>query len=58
MLIVACDTDNNDVPTKWEFENSWGTDAGNKGYLTFTDHWFNEYMNSIPGILATFAIKN
>lgn len=44
MLIVACDTDNNDVPTKWEFENSWGTDAGNKGYLTFTDHWFNEYM--------------
>ena len=44
MLIVACDTDNNDIPTKWEFENSWGTDAGNKGYLTFTDNWFNEYM--------------
>jgi bleomycin hydrolase len=44
MLIVACDTDDNDVPTKWEFENSWGEDAGNKGYLTFTDNWFNEYM--------------
>src|SRR5574344_89973 len=44
MLIVACDTDDNDVPTKWEFENSWGADAGNKGYLTFTDNWFNEYM--------------
>jgi aminopeptidase C len=29
---------------KWEFENSWGEDAGNKGYLTFTDNWFNEYM--------------
>lgn len=44
MLIVACDTDDNDVPVKWEFENSWGEDAGNKGYLTFTDKWFDEYM--------------
>ena len=29
---------------KWEFENSWGTEYGNKGYLTFTDAWFDEYM--------------
>jgi bleomycin hydrolase len=44
MLLMACDTDNDDVPTKWEFENSWGDKAGNKGYLTFTDSWFNEYL--------------
>jgi bleomycin hydrolase len=44
MLLIGCDTDNNDRPTKWEFENSWGTSAGNGGYLTFTDNWFNEYM--------------
>ena len=44
MLIVAVDTDNNDKPTKWLFENSWGPDSGNKGYLTFTDKWFDEYM--------------
>ncbi|KAA6323840.1 Aminopeptidase C [termite gut metagenome] len=44
MLLIGCDTDENDVPVKWEFENSWGAQAGNKGYLTFTDEWFNEYM--------------
>lgn len=44
MLLIACDTDENDVPVKWEFENSWGPAAGNKGYLTFTDEWFDQYM--------------
>lgn len=44
MTLIGCDTDNNDTPVKWEFENSWGTTAGNKGYLTFTDNWFSEYM--------------
>jgi bleomycin hydrolase len=44
MLLIGCDTDENDVPVKWEFENSWGAQSGNKGYLTFTDEWFNEYM--------------
>lgn len=44
MLLIACDTDQNDVPTKWQFENSWGPAAGHNGYLTFTDEWFSEYM--------------
>ncbi len=44
MLLVACDTDESDVPTKWQFENSWGASAGHNGYLTFTDEWFSEYM--------------
>jgi len=44
MLLIGCDTDANDNPIKWEFENSWGTTAGNNGYLTFTDAWFDEYM--------------
>ncbi len=44
MTLIGVDTDANDVPVKWEFENSWGTAAGNRGYLTFTDEWFNEYM--------------
>ncbi|MCF8367899.1 MAG: C1 family peptidase [Bacteroidales bacterium] len=29
---------------KWKLENSWGADKGNKGYLTMTDAWFDEYM--------------
>lgn len=44
MTLVGCDTDQNDKPVKWEFENSWGASAGHNGYLTFTDKWFDEYM--------------
>ena len=44
MTLIGCDTDDNDVPTKWEFENSWGAGSGNGGYLTFTDEWFDEYL--------------
>ena len=44
MTLIGCDTDLSDQPVKWEFENSWGTGSGNRGYLTFTDKWFSEYM--------------
>lgn len=44
MLLTAVDTDNQDKPTKWQFENSWGSTHGHNGYLTFSDEWFNEYM--------------
>ncbi|MFI3287181.1 MAG: C1 family peptidase [Rikenellaceae bacterium] len=43
MNLVACDTDENDVPVKWQFENSWGS-AGHNGYLTFTDEWLDNYL--------------
>lgn len=44
MTLIGCDTDKADNPVKWELENSWGEGAGNNGYLTFTDAWFDEYM--------------
>ena len=44
MALIAVDLDNQQKPVKWQFENSWGITAGEKGYLTFTDAWFNEYM--------------
>ena len=44
MLLIACDTDENDVPLKWKFENSWGAASGNHGYVILTDEWFDEYL--------------
>ncbi|HZL09965.1 MAG TPA: C1 family peptidase [Prolixibacteraceae bacterium] len=44
MSLIAVDVDDQEKPVKWQFENSWGPTAGEKGYLTFTDDWFNEYM--------------
>jgi bleomycin hydrolase len=44
MALVAVDLDKSGNTTKWQFENSWGTEAGHKGYLTFTDEWFDEFM--------------
>jgi bleomycin hydrolase len=44
MALMAVDLDQEQKPVKWQFENSWGPTAGEKGYLTFTDAWFDEYM--------------
>lgn len=44
MALIAVEVDESEKPVKWQFENSWGAQAGKKGYLTFTDEWFNEYM--------------
>lgn len=44
MALIAFDVDENEKPTKWQFENSWGDTSGQEGFLTFTDEWFNEYM--------------
>lgn len=44
MVLMAVDIDKDGKALKWQFENSWGESAGHKGYLTFTDEWFDEYM--------------
>jgi bleomycin hydrolase len=44
MLLMAVDTDKDDKPLMWQFENSWGASHGHNGYLSFTDEWFDEYM--------------
>ncbi len=44
MSLIAVEVDENEKPLKWQFENSWGEKSGEKGYLTFTDKWFDEYM--------------
>ncbi|OMH84821.1 Bleomycin hydrolase [Zancudomyces culisetae] len=33
--------------SRWRVENSWGEDNGNKGYLTMSNDWFNEFVYQI-----------
>ncbi|MCF6171046.1 MAG: C1 family peptidase [Bacteroidales bacterium] len=44
MALVAVNILPDGSVDKWQLENSWGADKGDKGYLTMTDQWFDEYM--------------
>lgn len=65
MALIAVDIDKDGKAQKWQFENSWGAQAGHKGYLTFTDEWFDEYMFRIvihkdfvtPEVLKIYKTK-
>ncbi|MCF8234296.1 MAG: C1 family peptidase [Bacteroidales bacterium] len=44
MALIGLNIDQKGAIDKWLLENSWGAKSGNKGYLTMTDEWFDEYM--------------
>lgn len=44
MALVGFDSTETGEITKWLLENSWGKEAGQHGFLTMTDEWFDEYM--------------
>lgn len=46
MVITGVNLDD-DKPTKWKIENSWGDDVANKGYYTATDTWFSKFVYQI-----------
>ena len=43
MVLTGVDLDDDDKPNKWRIENSWGDKGGDKGFMSMTDEWFDEY---------------
>ncbi|GAA1979487.1 C1 family peptidase [Terrabacter lapilli] len=43
MLFTGVDL-HDDVPRRWRVENSWGTERGDKGFMTMNDSWFAEFV--------------
>jgi bleomycin hydrolase len=44
MVLTGVDLDDDDRPTRWKVENSWGEKYGEKGIFVMSDRWFDEYM--------------
>jgi bleomycin hydrolase len=47
MVLTGVDLDEDNQPRKWRVENSWGDKGGDKGFMTMTDSWFEEYMYEV-----------
>ncbi len=46
MVITGVNLDN-ETPTKWKIENSWGDEVADKGYYVATDSWFTKYVYQV-----------
>lgn len=46
MVITGVNLDD-EIPTKWKIENSWGDEKANKGYHVATDTWFTKFVYQI-----------
>ena len=46
MCITGVNLDQN-APTKWKIENSWGTDRGKAGYYIMSDAWFDRFVYQV-----------
>ena len=44
MVLCGVNLDENGRPNRWKIENSWGEDAGKKGYYIASDAWFDEFV--------------
>lgn len=44
MVLTGVNLDADGVPNRWKIENSWGEEAGRKGYFVASDAWFGEFV--------------
>lgn len=47
MVLSAVHLDDSGLPVRWRVENSWGSDAGDKGWFCMSDEWFSEFVFQI-----------
>ncbi len=47
MVFQGVNLDDAGKPNRWRVENSWGDEAGRKGYYVMSDKWFDEYMYQV-----------
>jgi len=44
MVITGVNLDENDNPTRWKIENSWGDQNGDEGYYMMSGTWFDRFV--------------
>ena len=47
MILVGVHLDENGKPDRWKIENSWGEEAGRKGYFVCSEKYFREYVYEV-----------
>ena len=47
MLICGVNIGEDGKPNRWKIENSWGDEAGRKGYYVASDAWFDEFTYQV-----------
>lgn len=44
MVLTAVHLDKDDKPVRWRVQNSWGENAGKKGWFVMSDRWMDEFV--------------
>lgn len=47
MVLVGVNLDEKGKPNRWKIANSWGEEAGQKGYFIASDAWFDEFTYQV-----------